>query len=152
MRKWVPAAAVLALVTAASARAQVSAPPPAPSPAAPPSEEATDPDPDSADLSITGSVTYRELKFEQAGTPKVEFTGGVVAPQLGTNSKLQTVWHADRGSLPRPVQTGVLYRDNTVRLTITARFEDLARLFAEDAPAGDRPAPVPTPSPGRERQ
>lgn len=81
------------------------------------------------------------------GTPKVEFSGQVVAPDLGADAKLHTVWHADRGTLPRPVQPGVVYRDNAVRLTITTRFEDLARLFAEDAVPAGQPAPKPMPSP-----
>lgn len=150
MRAWSAAAVIFASSLAASAAAQLPAPVATPSPTPP--AEAADPDPDSADLSITGSVTYRELRFDHAGTPKVEFTGRVVAPELGPDAKLHTVWHADRGKLPRPVQTGVLYRDNTVRLTITTRFEDLARLFSEDAAAGTPPpAPAPTPSPTGQR-
>ena len=137
---------VLAFAVAAAVHAQAPASAPTPSPAPSPAE-ATDPDPDSADLSITGSVRYRELKFDVAGTPKVEFTGRVAAPDLGPDAKLHTVWHADRGTLPRPVQPGVLYRDNTVRLTITTRFEDLARLFAEDAVPAAQAAPKPRPSP-----
>src|SRR5687768_9106671 len=84
MRVFFPAAAVLASFLAVSGRAQTPEPSvdPAPSPPAT-AEDATDPDPDSADLSITGTVSYRELKFEQVGTPKVEFSGRVVAPELG---------------------------------------------------------------------
>jgi hypothetical protein len=151
MRIVIPAVAVLASVLALPAGAQtpLSTPSPVPSSEAP-ATEATDPDPDSADLSITGSVTYRELKFDQAGTQKVEFSGRVSAPELGADAKLHTVWHTDRGTLPRPVQTGVVYRDNTVRLTITTRFEDLARLFAEDAAPAAQPAPKPMPSPSPE--
>ena len=144
MRAWSAVAVILASSFVPAARAQSPAPLVTPSPASP-VEDAGDPDPDSADLSITGSVTYRELRFEEAGTPKVEFTGRVVAPVLGPEARLDTVWHADRGKLPRPVQTGVLYRDDTVKLTITARFEDLARLFAEDAAAAPTPAPAPSP-------
>ena len=154
MRALFPTVVVLASVLAASGRAQTPpAPAASPSPSPSPAPEATDPDPDSADLSITATVSYRELKFEQAGTPKVEFSGRVVAPDLGTDAKLHTVWHADRGTLPRPVQPGVVYGPNTIRLTITTRFEDLARLFAEEAVPALPPAPLPmpSPSPGTER-
>jgi hypothetical protein len=107
-----------------------------------------DPDPDSADISFTATVRYEGLTFEQVGTPKVEFKGGVDAPALGTSSELKTVWHTERTNLPKPVQPGVLYRDGEVRLTITTRFEDLARLLAEPAtPAGPAPSPSPSPSP-----
>jgi hypothetical protein len=119
-------------------------PAPSASPAPAPSPEAVDPDPDSADISITSTVRYRELKFEQVGTPKVEFKGGVDAPALGTRSELKTIWHAERVNLPRPVEPGVIYRDGEVRLTITTRFEDLARLLAEPAPS---PSPSPSPAP-----
>jgi pyruvate/2-oxoglutarate dehydrogenase complex dihydrolipoamide acyltransferase (E2) component len=150
MRALVAVVALFASVPAVPARAQNPPPaPPRPS-ASPAPAEANDPDPDSADLSITGTVTYRELKFDQAGTPNVEFSGRVQAPELGTDAKLHTIWHTDRGSLPKPVQTGVVYRDNTVRLTITTRFEDLARLFAEDAAPAAQPAPKPMPSPSPE--
>jgi len=141
MRVLVPAVFVLASSLAASAAAQT--PGIAPPPAGETAPEATDPDPDSADLSITATVRYESLKFEAAGTPKVEFTGRLVVPELGRDVPLRTVWHTDRGSLPRPVQTGVAYGPNTVKLTVTSRFEDLARLFAEDATA----VPAPSPSP-----
>ena len=139
MRVLVPAVVVLASSLAAMAPAQT--PEIAPPPAAETAVDATDPDPDSADLSITATVRYESLKFEVAGTPNVEFSGRLVVPELGRDVPLRTAWQADRGSLPRPVQPGVVYGPNTVRLTITSRFEDLARLFAED------PAPTPAPSP-----
>ncbi len=146
------AAVILVLASAVAAAVHAQAPA-SPSPAPSPTAEATDPDPDSAELSITGSISYRELKFDVAGTPKVEFSGRVTAPELGPDAQLHTVWHADRGSLPRPVAPGVIYRDNTVRFTITNRFEDLARLFAEDAAPATRAVPTPTapaPSPSPE--
>jgi hypothetical protein len=141
MRVLVPAVAVFASSLAALAAAQT--PETARPPAAQTAVDATDPDPDSADLSITATVHYESLKFEVAGTPKVEFTGGLAAAEPGRDAPLRTVWHADRGSLPRPVQPGVVYGPNTIKLTITSRFEDLARLFAEDA----APAPAPSPQP-----
>ena len=141
MRVLVPAVVVLASSLAALAPAQT--PQTAPPPAAPVAAEAADPDPDSADLSITATVRYESLKFDVAGTPDVDFTGRLVVPELGRDVPLRTVWHADRGTLPRPVQRGVVYGPNTVKLTITSRFEDLARLFAEDA----APSPAPSPSP-----
>ena len=147
MRAWI-AVAALVVFSAASGEAQAP-PPPSPSPSPAPSaavapDDVGDPDPDSADISLTATVRYRELEFEQVGNPKVEFKGGVDAPALGAKAGLATVWHAERVGLPRPVQPGVLYRDGTVRLTITSRFEDLARLFASPAPS---PSPSPSPAP-----
>ena len=148
------ACAVVAVAAIAAAQSPAPSPAPAatPSPASDPADD-SDPDPDSADISFTSTVRYRELEFEQVGTPKVEFKGGVEAPALGTRSELKTVWHAERKNLPKPVQPGVIYRDGEIRLTITTRFEDLARLLAEDpsAPpspaAGASPSPSPSPAP-----
>ena len=141
-------AGVVVLVFAASAAAQAPAPATSPSPSpSPAASEPADPDPDSADISFTSTVRYKELKFESVGTPKVEFQGGVDAPALGTRSELKTVWHTDRGNLPRPVSPGVIYRDGEVRLTITSRFEDLARMLAEPAPTPMAPSPSPSPTP-----
>ena len=124
------AAVVVVLAFAASGAAQSPAPSPSPFPAA-----ENDSDPDSADISFTATVTYRELRFETVGNPKVEFQGGVDAPELGGRSELRSVWHAERINLPTPIQPGVTYRDGGVRLTITTRFDDLARLLADPAPS-----------------
>jgi hypothetical protein len=147
MRALLPIVAVLGSALAASAPGQAPAPAaqPSPSPAASPAPDETDPDPDSADVSITATVSYKTLKFDQVGTPRVDFTGQIATPQ-GTR-QLKTVWHAERINLPRPVQPGVTYRDGSVRLTITTRFEDIARLFAEDEAAAPAPSPVPSPPP-----
>lgn len=97
---------------------------------------------ESADLSITANVTARELRFETVPNPKVEFTG---------SHERKTVWEAERGNLPRPVQPGVTYRDIGIRLKITSVFADIDRIVAEalgevpvtdDAPQGQESAPA----------
>lgn len=74
------------------------------------------------DLSITANVTARELKFEIAPNPTVEFFG---------NHERRTVWEADRQNLPRPVEPGVTYRNIGVQLCISSRFADIERIVAE---------------------
>ncbi|HEV2802961.1 MAG TPA: hypothetical protein VGW12_21020 [Pyrinomonadaceae bacterium] len=74
------------------------------------------------DLSITGSVTARELQFEVVPTPKVEFPG---------RPRRDTVWEAERTNLPPQVQPGVTYRDIGIRLKITSVFADIERIVAE---------------------
>jgi hypothetical protein len=88
-------------------------------------------------------VRYRDLRFDQVGTPKVEFSG---------NPDNETVWHADRENLPKPVEPGVTYRDGGVRLVISTRFRELAAVLdgitASPAPAASAsPSPAPSPSP-----
>ena len=145
MRAWIAAAAlVFASTVPGGAQTPSPSPSPLPSPSPAAEAEATDPDPDSADISLTATVRYRELRMEQPGTAKVEFTGG--ADAFGTRTELETVWHVDRGTLPRPVPAGTVHHDGTIRLTITTRFADLARLFAT-APPESIPVPAPSPSP-----
>lgn len=79
-------------------------------------------DVEAADLSITGSVTGRELKFEIVPNPTVEFPG---------KPERKTVWEADRQNLPRPVEPGVTYRNIGVRLRIASRFADIEQIVAE---------------------
>jgi hypothetical protein len=125
-------AVVLFSVSAAAAAVAQS---PSPSPV-PPLPDAV------LDLEIDADVSFRELRFETVGTPRVEFSG---------TPDRKTVWEAERRNLPKPVQPGVVYRDGGVHLTISSRFEDLVRLFAEDpAPAEPRatsPSPMPSASP-----
>ncbi|HKP72626.1 MAG TPA: hypothetical protein VJT82_06795 [Pyrinomonadaceae bacterium] len=142
MNRTTPRAARFALlwlclsVLAASSAAQTrpsndAAPPPAASPTPAPTA-ATD---DNSDLSITASVTARELKFEVVPNPKVEFTG---QPKRGT------VWDAVRTNLPTPVQPGVTYRDIGIRLKITSVFADIERIVAEalgEIPVSDNATP-----------
>ena len=80
-------------------------------------------------------MRWRELRFDEVGTPKVEFSG---------NPDNETVWHADRENLPTPVQPGVTYRNGGVRLVISSRFRELARVLDESAAS---PSPSPSPSP-----
>jgi hypothetical protein len=121
--------AVLALAATAGAQSPSPAPSPAPTPEG------------VLDLEIDADVSWKELRFETVGTPRVEFSG---------TPRRQTVWKAERRNLPRPVQPGVVYRDGGIHLTISSRFEDLARLFTEGptpVPAGASPAPGARPSP-----
>ena len=78
---------------------------------------------------------WQDLRFDQVGTPKVEFSG---------NPDNETVWRADRENLPTPVQPGVTYHDGGVRLVISSRFRELARALEEIAAS---PSPSPSPSP-----
>jgi hypothetical protein len=74
------------------------------------------------DIEISARVTIREMKFEQVGNPKVEFSG---------NPKRDTVWDADRTNLPRQVEPGVTYKDVTVRLLITSTFADIEQFLKQ---------------------
>ena len=89
------------------------------------------------DVELSATVHWKELRFDQVGTPKVEFSG---------NPENETVWHADRENLPKPVQPGVTYQDGGVRLIISSRFRELARVLEEGA-ASPSPSPSPTASP-----
>jgi hypothetical protein len=102
---------------------------------------------ESADLSITATVTARELRFETVPNPKVEFTG---------SHERKTEWDAERQNLPRTVEPGVTYRDIGIRLKITSIFADIDRIVAEalgevsvsdDAPQGEGAAPESSNSP-----
>lgn len=79
-------------------------------------------DVEDADLSITGSVTAKELKFESVPNPTVEFFG---------KPERKTLWEADRRNLPRPVEPGVTYRNIGIQLRIASRFADIERIVAE---------------------
>jgi hypothetical protein len=85
-------------------------------------ERGADVSADTADLSITATVTARELRFEAVPTPKVEFTG---------QPRRETVWDAQRENLPRPVQPGVTYRNIGIRLKIVSVFADIDHIVAE---------------------
>lgn len=90
---------------------------------------------DTADLSITATVTARELRFEAVPNPKVEFTG---------QPRRETVWDAQRENLPRPVQPGVTYRNIGIRLKIVSVFADIDRIVAEalgEVPVSDELSP-----------
>lgn len=110
---------VLLVLCAASVAAQdrssTRSPAPQPPPVAAPSD-------DDADLSITASVTARELKFEAVPNPAVEFTG---------KPERITVWDANRQNLPRPVQPFVTYRNIGIQLKITSVFADIDRIVSE---------------------
>jgi hypothetical protein len=97
--------------------------------------EGADVSADTADLSITATVTARELRFETVPNPTVEFTG---QPRRETN------WDAQRENLPRPVQPGVTYRNIGIRLKIVSVFADIDRIVAEalgEVPVSDELPP-----------
>ncbi|HJR08983.1 MAG TPA: hypothetical protein VJ842_17120 [Pyrinomonadaceae bacterium] len=113
------------------ANAPVPAQSPTPQPTATPAATQTPAATDNPDLSITATVTARELLFEVVPNPKVEFTG---------KPRRETVWEADRTNLPAQVQPGVTYRDLGIRLRITSVFADIERIVAEalgEIPASD---------------
>ncbi|HLM57273.1 MAG TPA: hypothetical protein VK422_14260 [Pyrinomonadaceae bacterium] len=94
---------------------------------------------DAADVSITGRVTARELRFEKVPNTSVEFTG---------RPKRETVWEAERQNLPPQVQPGVTYRDIGITLRITSVFADIDRIVAEalgEIPPSPDPAPEAAP-------
>lgn len=75
-----------------------------------------------ADLSITGTVRAKSLRFDVVPNPTVTFTG---------KPDRETEWDAIRHNLPRPVEPGVTYRDIGIQLKITSRFLDIERIVAE---------------------
>lgn len=94
-------------------------------------KSATQVTPESADLSITATVTAKELSFKVVPNPTVEFTG---------KPERETLWDAERDNLPRPLQPGVTYRNIGIRLKIVSRFADIERIVAEalgEVPATD---------------
>jgi hypothetical protein len=146
-------ALIVAVFAAATAAAAPQPPTPAASPAASPSPSprpSASPSPSPAagapaagatspDIEIIANVRWKELRFEQVGTPTVVFSG---------NPTNETVWEAERDNLPKPVQPGVTYRDGGIRLVISTRFQELARALEEAAaPASSSPAASPSPSP-----
>jgi hypothetical protein len=99
-----------------------------PQPQNPPDQPALSPD--DADISITGSVTIRELRVEGNPEVKVEFVG---TPERITDSG------DERTNLPKPVTPGV-YRDVTIRFRVlTALDVDriVARLLGQAPPGGE---------------
>lgn len=103
--------------------------------------------PPSEDLSITGSVTARELRFDVVPDPKVEFPG---------KPERITVWEAERQNLPRPVEPGVTYRNIGIQLKITSVFADIDRIVAEalgEVPVRDNESsPQPVAPPQQQQQ
>lgn len=95
----------------------------------------------SDDISITASVTAKELKFEVVPNPTVEFFG---------KPERETVWEADRQNLPKPVQPGVTYRNIGIQLRITSRFADIDRIVSEAL--GEIPITDDTPAANRQTQ
>ncbi|HEX8475751.1 MAG TPA: hypothetical protein VF666_17130 [Pyrinomonadaceae bacterium] len=89
------------------------------------------------DISITATVTARELLFDVVPNPTVEFNG---------RPRRETVWEADRQNLPRPVRPGETYRDIGIRLRITSVFADIERIVTEalgEVPVNDNNATPP---------
>ena len=85
-------------------------------------QSGTPTDPDTADVSITSSVTAQELRFKVVPNSKIEFSG---SPQRNRG------WQTERVNLPKPVQAGVTYRNIGINLEITSVFSDIDRIVSE---------------------
>lgn len=107
-------ALVIVLATAAVVEAQqppAQPPAPAPTPATPAPE-----------ISLTATVTARELIFHSEPSVTVEFFG---------QPERANVWETDRTNLPSPVRPHETYRDIGVRLRIETRFADIEKFLQE---------------------
>ena len=114
------------------------------SPSATTSENGTPTSPDTADLAITSTVTARELRFREVPNSKIEFSG---SPERNTG------WRTERVNLPKPVQSGVTYRDIGIRLQITSEFPEIDRIVREalgEVPVAPQESPI-TPGEGGQR-
>jgi hypothetical protein len=93
-------------------------------------------------LELVATVRAKSIVFEKVPQVNVTFTG---------NGPRRTFWKTERSNLPARVEPGVVYRDVTVRLTVTSTMEDMAvllrdaksaspglRVEAEDAPAVEK--------------
>jgi hypothetical protein len=85
-------------------------------------ESSREPTQDNADISISGSVRARELRFEIVPNQKVEFSG---------THKRDTESKDERKNLPESVQPGVTYRNIEIRFNITSMFSDIGRVVSE---------------------
>ena len=70
-------------------------------------------DPQNPDIALDTVVRMRELYFEEAPDPEVEFRG---------STKRNSVWESRRENLPDEVQEGVAYRNAGVRLRIASEM------------------------------
>lgn len=113
---------LLAITAAAQGRQRKSGPKPRTETTSAPQTSRADTVAPLPDLEITANVTVRELKFDEVGDAKVEFTG---------KPARLTVNDAERQNLPRPVQPGVTYRNIGVRLVIRSAFADIDRIVSE---------------------
>ncbi|MDQ3633208.1 MAG: hypothetical protein M3405_01695 [Acidobacteriota bacterium] len=75
-----------------------------------------------ADVSITGGVTAKELKFEIVPETDVKFSG---------THERRTEWSSERTNLPETVQPNVIYRNIGIRLKIVSVFADIERIVDE---------------------
>jgi hypothetical protein len=119
---------------------------PAPATAAAPNNAAQEAAPVVDDLSITGSVTAREMRFDVVPNPKVEFTG---------KPERKTAWEAERQNFPRPVEPGVTYRNIGIQLKITSVFADIDRIVAEalgEVPIRDDQSPAQPATPQQQQE
>src|SRR5215210_2184957 len=69
--------------------------------------------PQNPDIALDADVSMRELRFEKAPDPEVNFRG---------NTRRNSVWMSRRNNLPDEVQEGVVYRDARVRLRIASEI------------------------------
>ena len=69
--------------------------------------------PQNPDIALDADVRMRELRFEEAPDPEVNFRGST-----GRTS----VWKSRRDNLPDEVREGVIYRNARVRLRIATEI------------------------------
>ena len=79
-------------------------------------------------LELVATVRARSIVFADVPHVNLQFTG---------SGPRRTAWRIERVNLPARVQPGVVYRDVTVRLTLTTTMDDLAVLL-RDARAASR--------------
>ena len=131
----------------AASSATSSSAAPAPATAAAPNNAAqVQAAPGTEDLSITASVTAREMRFDVVPNPKVEFPG---------KPERKTAWEAERQNFPRPVEPGVTYRNIGIQLKITSVFADIDRIVAEalgEVPIRDDQSPAQPPAPQQQEE
>jgi hypothetical protein len=77
---------------------------------------------DEPQLELVTTVRARAMVFSEV--PRVSF-------KFSSNGPRRTVWRTERVNLPAHAQPGVVYRDVTVKLTLTTTMDDLAILLRE---------------------
>jgi len=90
-----------------------------------------------ADLSITGTVRAKEIRFDQQPSVKVRFTG---------SKNRKTSFKSNRKNFPKPVVPGTTYKNPQVDFKILTKFE----LPVEQDPATTA-APTPANGNGSEK-
>lgn len=73
------------------------------------------------EISITATVTARELTFEAVGDGEVRLSGSVLH---------DTLHHVERVNLPKPVAAGITYRNIGVKLAIAITLADADQIVS----------------------